>query len=383
MDGNIIALMTMNFAIYSYANVFFLLASFLAARGFSVESAGILVGAFYGATTLVRPVGSWMTEKLGVERSMVFSSLLCLGAALLLWLRQEPFIFLAFLRILMGVGFSVFVVALTTCQSLSLEESRRGLAFVMVSVGSLCPMLTVLPLSDLLIRTGHHRLYLFLPVAASLLCLLLVLRPRRDMEKAARRESLPLHWGTFRDLLRESPAVRMALSCFLFGLCDSAIVFVGSLFAERGLAASWFILPDAAGALLVRVLGRHIFNRLPRTSIAGPAFLLMAVSLLGISAAETKWPTAVLGFLYGLGMGFGYPAHLALTADLAAPPLRAKASALVHFFMDLSWFVLPLYMGFGSAMFGTARAFRLFALFCTGASLFVTAMWRQKMTEPA
>ena len=81
------------------------------------------------------------------------------------------------------------------------------------------------------------------------------------------------------------------------------------------------------------------------------------------------------GFFYGLGMGFAYPAHLALTADLAAPPLRAKASALVHLSMDLSWFLLPLYMGFGSSLFGTLTAFRLFALLCIAAAGVVTWMW--------
>jgi len=104
----------------------------------------------------------------------------------------------------------------------------------------------------------------------------------------------------------------------------------------------------------------------------------MALCLLGLAFARTSLGLVLWGFFYGMGMGYGYPAHLALTADLAAPRLRAKASALVHFSMDLSWFILPLYMGFGCTLLGTHRAFLLFTLICIATAVMTTVMWLPK-----
>ena len=70
MDRLILSLLIINFAIYSYSNAFFFLAPYLAGRGYSAASAGILVGVFYAATTAVRPVGSWITERIGVRKSI-------------------------------------------------------------------------------------------------------------------------------------------------------------------------------------------------------------------------------------------------------------------------------------------------------------------------
>ncbi len=375
MDRLIVSLIIINIAIYSYSNAFFFLAPYLAVRGYSAASAGILVGAFYAATTAVRPLGGWITEHAGVRRSMIFSALLCLVCALALQLYEGPFLWFVGVRVVMGVGYSIFMVALTTYQALSVAESKRGLAFVLVSVGSLVPMFTVVPLTDYLVRNDLGQFYYLLPIAAAAVSLFLALRLRPAKNPHPSADGSPMKWGSYGDLFRDTPAGKIIFSCFFFGLCDSSIVFVGNVFLERNLVPSWFIFSLGGGALIIRIAGRNFFNRYSRTAFAGPSFLLMALCLLGVSAAESPASLVAWGFFYGLGMGFAYPAHLAFTADLAAPPLRAKASALVHFSMDLSWFLLPLYMGFGSSLFGTQTAFRLFALLCIAAAGMVTWMW--------
>ncbi len=375
MDRHILSLIVINIAIYSYSNAFFFLAPHLAARGYTAASAGILVGAFYAATTAVRPLGGWITERAGVRRSMICSALLCLACAIALQLWEGPLPWFVGLRIVMGVGYSIFMVALTTYQALSVSESKRGLAFVLVSVGSLIPMFTVVPLTDYLVRNDLGRFYYLLPIGAAALSLLLALRLHPAGADFPSSDGSPMKWGSYGDLFRDTPAAKILFSCFFFGLCDSSIVFVGNVFLERNLVPSWFIFSLGGGALLIRIAGRNFFNRYSRTAFAGPSFLLMALCLLGVSMAESPVSLVAWGFFYGLGMGFGYPAHLALTADLASPHLRAKASALVHFSMDLSWFLLPLYMGFGSSLFGTLTAFRLFAILCIAAAGVVIWMW--------
>ncbi len=375
MDRLIVSLMIINFAIHSYSNTFFFLAPYLNTQGYSAASAGVLVSVFYAATTAVRPLGSWITERLGIRGSMIFSSLLCLGCAAVLQIYQGSFSYFVTLRIVMGLGFSVFMVALTTYQALAVEEAKRGLAFALVAIGSIVPMFTVVPLTDFLIRNNLGRIYLLIPVAASALAFMLALRLRTERASVSGDIS-SMEWGSYRDLFRETPAWKMLCSCFFFGLCDSSIVFIGSLLLERSLVPSWFVFAMAGGALFVRTAGRNLFNRYPRTVFAGPSFVLMAACLIWLSFVGSRTGMLLSGFFYGIGVGYSYPAHLALTADLAPARLRAKASALVHFSMDLSWFLLPLYMGFGSTILGTLTAFRLFALFCLVTAVAVTAMWR-------
>jgi MFS family permease len=236
-------------------------------------------------------------------------------------------------------------------------------------------MFTVVPLTDYLVRRGLDRFFMILPLAAAALSFSLALRLRPARFQGSPGQDQPMEWGTYGDLFRETPAGKIVFSCFFFGLCDASIVFIGTVLLEKGLIPSWFIFSLGAGALFVRTAGRNLFNRYQRTVFAGPSFLVMALCLLGLAFADSSLGLVFWGFCYGMGMGYGYPAHLALTADLAAPRLRAKASALVHFSMDLSWFILPLYMGFGCTLLGTRQAFLLFTLICIATAVMTTVMW--------
>ncbi|MGI6783661.1 MAG: MFS transporter [Aminivibrio sp.] len=375
MDRLILSLTVVSFAVHSYSNAFFFLAPYLSLKGFTAASAGLLVGAFYAAGTAIRPAGSWLAERLGMRRCMMASSVLCFACALALCFNQSSFSWFMGVRIVMGAAYSVFLVALTTYQALVIEESKRGLGFVLISLGCLVPMFTVVPLTDYLIRSGLERFYMLLPVMAAALSffLALKLKPAACLKSFSGAEGM--EWGTYKDLFRETPAGKIIFSCFFFSLCDASIVFIGIVIMEKNLVPSWFIFSLSVGALLIRTLGRHIFNRYRRTVFAGPSFLLMGLCLMGLSFASTPAGLVFWGVFYGLGMGFGYPAHLAFTGDLAPPGLRAKASALVHFSLDLSWFVLPVYMGFGCTLLGTIAAFRVFAALCIVTAVITTIMW--------
>lgn len=375
MDRLILSLMITSFAIYSYSNAFFFLAPYLSLKGFTAASAGLLVGAFYAAGTAIRPAGGWLTERLGMRKSMIGSSAVCFFCALALQFYQGSFAWIMGVRTVMGVAYSIFLVALTTYQALVLEESRRGLGFVLISLGCLVPMFTIVPLTDYFIRKGLEQFYMLLPIVAAALSFFLALRLKPAARHTPFGTEEAAEWGTYRDLFRETPAGKMVFSCFFFSLCDASIVFVGIVIMEKNLVPSWFIFSLSSGALMIRTLGRNFFNRYRRTVFAGPSFLLMALCLMGLSFASTAGELVLWGVFYGMGMGFGYPSHLAFTGDLAPPRLRAKASALVHFSMDLSWFILPVYMGFGCTLLGTVSAFRLFAALCIVTAVMTTVMW--------
>ncbi|MDR1376824.1 MAG: MFS transporter [Synergistaceae bacterium] len=358
-------------AIYSYSNVFFMLAPYLALRGFPPELAGVLVGGFYAATTLARPLGGWAAERFGIRRTLVVSAFSCAGAALFMFCATSFWPFLL-IRLVMGCAYGIFVVALTTYQSLVIPEEIRGLAFALVTLGSMACLFTVVPLADWLLAKGRVQWFLAIPVVMAGLCVVLSFRlpALSENSNAASKE-----WGTWAELYRDTPAWRMATSCVLFGLCDASIVYLPALALAMGLVPSSFVIANGLGALAIRIWGREFFNRYPRYVFAGPSLVVMAFFLyLSAVAANDLW-LFICGLLYGVGMGYGYPAHLALIGDLAPARLRAKSSALVYFCYDLSWFILPVYVGFATPAIGEVWAFKLLALFSAASGVGVTMMW--------
>jgi MFS family permease len=366
-------LMGITWAIYSYSNVFFLFAPYLALMEFSSESAGILVGAFYAATSLVRPVSGWIVERAGIRRTLVVSALLCLGAAFFKF-AAASFWPLLLIRLAMGGAYGVFIVALTTYQALVIPEEARGASFAVVTLGALFCLFTVVPLADWLLRHRFPSLFLTIPLCAAALCVVLSFR-LPPLPAGSAWGNGETDWGSWGELYRETPFWRIVTSCALFGLCDASIVSLPALILAMGLKTTSFVVASGLGALTMRTLGRKFFNRYPRYVFAGPSLTVMAFFLYLTTAAADNVQLAACGLFYGVGMGYGFPAHLALVGDLAPARLRAKSSALVHFCYDASWFVLPVYIGFAASRLGAMGAFRLLALACVLSGAGVTVMW--------
>ena len=368
----VLYLIGITWAIYSYSNVFFMFAPYLALKGFPSELAGILVGAFYAATTLVRPLGGWFVEHVGMRRTLIISAFICFGVAVFNFVTVS-FWPLLLVRFAMGCAFGVFVVALTTYQSLVIPEEIRGMAFALITLGALACLFTVVPLADWLLSHEHPRLFLVIPLVMAMLCVVLSFR-LPPLSEALRASGMK-DWGTWRELYQDTPFWRTVTSCVLFGLCDASIIYLPALALAMGLVPSSFVVANGLGALAMRILGREFFNRHPRYVFAGPSLLVMAVFLyLTTMVTDNRW-LFVCGLFYGVGMGYGYPAHLALIGDLAPARLRAKSSSLVHFCYDISWFVLPLCVGFATPHIGELGAFKVLALLSIVSGLGVTAMW--------
>lgn len=375
MTRIIVYLIAITWAVYCYSNAFFFFPLYLGIYEFPKEITGVLVAAFYATTTIVRPIGGWVAERVGIRRTLILSGIVCLLSVSLKFVAIS-FWSLLFIRLLMGCGFGIFVVALTTYQSLVIPEKKRGTAFGFISIGSLCCLFTVVPLADFLIAYSYPNLFLTLPVIVSIICIWLSMRlpPLAEGLKFSKNNE----WGTWRELYNETPFWRISVSNLLFSLCDAANIYIPVLGVTLGLIPSSFAVANGLGALTVRTLGRKVFDLFPRYYLAGPSLLTMAVALCLTTVVTNNLLFFCCGFLFGIGMGYGYPAHLAMVGDLAAPKLRAKLSSLVHLCTDISWFLLPVYVGFMSKYTGELGSFKIFAAVCVLSGIFVTFMWRQK-----
>jgi hypothetical protein len=274
----------------------------------------------------------------------------------------------------MGCSYGIYVVALTTYQSLVNPEEILGLAFAYITLGALACLFTVVPLADWCLARNHMTAFLAIPLFTASLCVFLSFR-LPSLSSLPSSPQMAESWGTWGELYRDTPFWRTVTSCALFGLCDASIVYLPSLALSMKLVPSSFVVANGMGALAMRIFGRGLFNRYPRYIFAGPSLLVMAVFLcLTTTAAGNLWLFGC-GLFYGVGMGYGFPAHLALAGDLAPARLRAKSSALVHFCYDASWLILPVLVGFGTPHMGEMGVFRLLGLFSVASGVGVTAMW--------
>jgi len=366
-------LIVITWAIYCYSNSYFFMPNYLDLHKYPKELTGILVGAFYAATTLIRPFGAFITERAGIKNILIISSVLCVFAATLKFFTLS-FTPLLLIRILMGFSFGTFVVALTTYQSLVIPEESRGVAFAYISIGSLVCLMTVVPLADMLLSYSYENLYLCLPVIAALLCIILSFKlpplPENIKKKAENQE-----WGTWGELYKETPFWRIVISNALFNLCDAANIYLPVFAVALGLLPSSFSIAIGIGAFTVRTLGKKIFTVFPRYALAGPSLFIMALSLIFSSYATNNVMFFICGLFFGVGMGYGYPSQLSLIGDLGPAKLRAKLSSLVHFCIDISWFIIPLYMGFAIPHIGEVGAIKALSLICIIAGILVTIMW--------
>lgn len=364
------------FALFGVSNLYYLLPQYLSHAGTGTpRQMGWIVGAFYLASTLSRPFGGALVRRLGFRRLFLWGGLSgvagTLGFALCGFLGFVPGLMTC--RVLLGVSQTLFVVGFTTYQGLVIPEASRGRAFSAIAAGGILPLLILVPLGDLFLQRGLDGAYLLLPVAVSLGLLALGWKipplPLRDSGGG----------GAFWGILRNPSLRLLCLSVFCFSLGDACLVVLSSLARSRGVLASAFFMGNAAVALVLRLFASQVLDRICRRRWAAPMAGGLAAALLGCSWASDNGSMALWGALFGVAMGWGFPLHMALVADLASPEERPHAAALVWFAMGASFALVPILLGYGGEWLGEVWAFRGFTALLLGACLGLGVLWRRDL----
>lgn len=378
MSSILIKLFAGNYAIFGFSTIFFFFAPYLAIKGLSDSATGWIIGAFYASSTLVKPVAGMLVEKIGVRRTLILAGFLGFGSGAFLVIIPPAFMGLFFLRLVMGMSFGIFLVALTAYQNLMIPDSRRGASFAVTTIGSICPMFTLMPLCDMFMRTQNYMAYLLLPAIMGGICTILAF----SLEKVSSSENNDLkEWGSYGNLFSQIPLLTLVLSVIFFAFGDASIIYISSLVFSLDLIPSYFMVAFAAGSIFIRIAGRGYFNRTPRILILGPSLLCMGTALFLATWAGNNIYLAAVGFLYGLGVGYGFPALLSLGGDLVDVRLRPKMTSFILFFMDLSWFFLPLFMGYISSARDVVTAYRILALISITMAVFTHLLWIRFMRK--
>jgi MFS family permease len=352
----LIKLIAGNFGVMCFGNIYFLLALYMESYGIDdPETIGWILSAYFAASTLSRPFVGWVVEKFSFKPVLVAASVACMASGAGVALSGSSVPLIIFFRAVTGLSSSLFLVSLTTYQTLAVPEEVRGSSFTLVTAGTIAPLVTVVPLAEWLLKTGKPGMYIWLPVVPALLCLLVAISLRPSGGTFSTRRD----WGTYQDVFRNRPLRILFISVMLFAMTDAAIVSFAGLALEKGLVASAFISAQALTAVLIRLFGFRLMDVLPRNRLAALSFGITAGCLFLATFVDSNVAFVVWGILFGIGMGYGFPLHLSLIGDAVPARLRPKATSMVWFLMAGCFFVSPVITGYLARRFSFAVAYRI------------------------
>lgn len=347
------------FFMFGYSNVSYLLPIYYSAVGFSPAQSGLLASSYFVASLIFRLVLGGLLARWGFKRFFTAGSVITVASAI--WVVFADSFSAAFVaRFLLGAGTAFHQIALASYQSMAFAEKERGFAFSVIMAGGLAPMMTAVPIADRLLANGSLTLYILIPVVqtALLAVVTLIFLDTDDVALVAPRSG----GNPFKGVLScfKVPELAFALSfVFLFSLVDASSAFMSIMTASYGLMASFFLSSNAVVGVFVRLFLGKALDKYPRQKLAAPIIIGMALMLLFASICPTHTSLMVLGFIFGIGMGFGFPLCLALVSDCAPMRLQPQAISLTWFFVALDFAVIPAALSYICGVTTPVAGFRI------------------------
>jgi MFS family permease len=288
---------------------------------------GLLTGVIALVSLISRPwVGWWLDRggaRWGLSAAGGFFALSAIG-----FLLSRTIPELIGLRMLSGLGIAL---SATTSQVLAITlapDHRRGEALnllgIATSLGQGLAPPTGIAIAQ---RIGYPGLFatttLLGTLGGGLALSLRALAPPQTLQP---RTTRVIHTGVL------APGLILAALMLTFGVTFGFLAVHAS---RRGLSNPGLVFAMfAAGQVLVQALLRRVSDRLGRSAVIGPGFVLVAAGMWTIAGASGVW-LLLGGFLSGLGQGMAGPSIYALGSDLVASHERGRAMGTLGVFLEI------------------------------------------------
>ncbi len=263
-------------------------------------------------------------------------------------------------RVLGGLGFSSFVVGIVSYQSAYIPPEERGLSFSLVTVGSILPIATLVPLIEYIASQNPAIPFLWIAPAIGLAALpvgqvLASSTPKNSYQKP--------RWGSYLDLLKVPGYKALFLFQFYLSFSEALSLSLPNYAEKLHLSLSLFVIPAAIASISLRIAGFKLLERFQRVLLVPPAAVLIVLGFFFTGLYPNMITFTVGGALFGLGMGVAFPTHLSLIGDLLPKGLLPKGTAVLFFAGDLAWTISPLLVGLAKPALSERGIFLLLPLF--------------------
>lgn len=229
------------------------------------------------------------------------------------------------LRFLQGMGFALYMTSGITLVADLAPASRRAEAVGFYGAAGLIAVALGPALGEVILRAaGFRGFFAATALIAAAALGFAALIPAPPMQSAPRGQRLGWEgWVPFLPVL---------LPAFQYGLANTiAFVFLPPFAHHLGLPrVGPFYIAYTGAAILVRVVGGGLADRVGREQVIRPALGAMAAGILICSGLHATWLLIAIGILNGAGQGFVMPAANALAFERAPSGRRGQALAFYN-----------------------------------------------------
>jgi len=339
-------------------SMFILYPVFLTKLGADELRIGQVMGLGAAAAVLTRPVAGHLLDLLGGRRTLLGAGLLNLASILLLVPVARIGVPLLVLTVVHAIAVGTLFASYFTYAAHIVPAERRIEGVAMFGVAGMLPNGLGPPLSEWLLAAHGARPYFLCAAGFTLLSLLVTLLVHDARADApATHEERP-RAGAWLGLVRE-PALRVVfLATFLFGVGIAALfTFLApyALGAGRGEVGGFFFA-YAVAAILTRVVGGRLPERLGPRRVLLPALLAYAIGLAATPFTASTPGLLAIGALCGAGHGYAFPILNVLAVARTPAHVRGAVVSLYTAMIDLGQMVGAPLLG-AIAMVGFPQMF--------------------------
>lgn len=347
---------------YSSIAVLSLLPLFFEHLEGSPRQIGFLVGIFSIASFLSRPLSGWLLSKVNPQRVMMSGLFVLLAVTSLYLFVNRLGWFIIFLRVLHGVGFSFFLLAVLLMAILIVKEDLRTYALGVVSTGFMIPLMVVPAIGEEIIKR-YGFLYFFLAaifLAAVPVVYALVIRIR--LPRGGEDDGMAS--VGFLRLLGQKRLLYIFLLTFVFEVALSSSLSFVPLLVQDGLflRAGYFYTSLGLTAVSMRLLGGRWLRLWGSPRLLFPALYSLCSGAVLLYFSRSNRMLAISGIVWGLGVGVLYPHLSALSVKGIGSKDKGRALSLFASAVDLGFALGPITFGWLSQAFGVREAFLALAL---------------------
>ena len=350
LSRDFILLFCMTMCCNSFVAVFYCFEQWLERLAVSPNWRGVLISSMFAMVLLFRPLSSIFFLRRGkllaVGTAILISSGVMLAYAHVSGPHMVALIWL--LRIVQGIALAVFssctVAVLVSC--IPKGQSARG--FALFSLTLLLPYSVIPALGEQILPLlgGEPHLFGFMGLLGlPSLLMLLPLAPRLRKPELQNVTEGGVSGHELWHAVRHSGLFFVYMACMTFSIMTVlAIFFMKGLCSVTGAQPAWFFSTYTLTIILVRLLGSHRLDSLPRYRVTLLCCVVLACTQLTL-AWGPLWTFIPATALYGLGLGLLYPLLAAAVYDRSAPDARSLNSNIMMATFDASGMLAPLLGG--------------------------------------
>ncbi len=318
--------------------MFLLFPLFVRSLGGDELAIGLLLGAGFGASVLLRPVVGALLDRYGRRRVLLWSGVLSTVSAPLFLFVDRIGPALVLITIVRYVAGGALFASYFTYVTDLVPPARRVEGLAIFGVAGMAPNGLGPSLGEILLVRGGYRTFFLVATAFALASTLLTLRVSEPARAPAPTDSHP-PGRVARNMVRivlHGGLLRLMAATVLFGAgVEAAFFFVAPFARDLGIErAAPFFAAYATTTIVLRIFGRRLPDRVGHHPIALPALGVFALGLATLCLLPLPGTLVLAGIACGAGHGSLFPVLNALAVSRTPPRFHGTIISLYTAALD-------------------------------------------------